>query len=57
MEGHRQPNLGTIAVNRKDGELFGRVLNQFKIRWAIMIIKRSRWRMGYLEQSAVLQVF
>jgi hypothetical protein len=31
MEGQRQPYLGAIAVNRKDWELFGRVLNQFKI--------------------------
>jgi hypothetical protein len=32
MEGQRQPNLGASAVNRKDWELFGRVLSQLKIR-------------------------
>jgi len=31
MEGQRQPNLGATAVNRKDWELFGRVLSQLKI--------------------------
>jgi len=37
--GQRQPNLGATAVNRKDWELSGRVLNQLNIQWAITMFK------------------